>query len=148
MQKINDIAQEILKAEGGFVNDPDDPGGPTNYGVTLKTLERLGHDLNQDGRVDIADLKKLSSTQAIQIFVQDYFYKPRIDQLPHMLHAPVFDMYVNAGTHAVNVLQRTLILFDMEITVDGGIGPIIIAATQTAARCAPDHLVDAYGIEA
>ena len=148
MQKINDIAQEILNAEGGFVNDPDDPGGPTNYGVTLKTLERLGHDLNQDGRVDIADLKKLSSTQAIQIFVQDYFYKPRIDQLPHMLHAPVFDMYVNAGTHAVKVLQRTLILFDMEITVDGVIGLITIAATQTAARRAPDHLVDAYGIEA
>ena len=148
MQKINDIAQEILNAEGGFVNDPDDPGGPTNYGVTLKTLERLGHDLNQDGRVDIADLKKLSSTQAIQIFVQDYFYKPRIDQLPHMLHARVFDMYVNAGTHAVKVLQRALILFDMEITVDGVIGPITIAATQTAARRAPDHLVDAYGIEA
>ena len=129
------------------MNDPDDPGRPTNYGVTLKTLKPLGHDLNQDGRVDIADLKQLSSTQAVQIFVQDYFYKPQIDQLPHMLHAPVFDMYVNAGSHAVKVLQRTLILFDMEITVDGVIGPITIVATQTAARRAPDHLVDAYGIE-
>ena len=147
MQHINDIAQEILKAEGGFVNDPDDPGGPTNYGVKLKTRKRLGHDLNQDGRVDIADLKQLSSTQAVQIFVQDYFYKPQIDQLPHMLHAPVFNMYVNAGSHAVKVLQRTLIQFDMDITVDGVIGPITIAATQTAARRAPDHLVDAYGIE-
>ena len=65
MQHINDIAQEILKAEGGFVNDPDDPGGPTNYGVTMKTLRRLGHDFNQDGRVDISDLKQLSSTQAV-----------------------------------------------------------------------------------
>jgi lysozyme family protein len=61
----------------------------------------LGHDFNQDGRVDIADLKQLSSTQTVQIFVQDYFYKPQIDQLPHMLHAPVFDMYANAGTHAI-----------------------------------------------
>ena len=56
-------------------------------------------------------------------------------------------MYVNAGSHAVKVLQRTLILFDMDITVDGVIWPITIAATQTAARHAPDHLVDAYGIE-
>ena len=147
MQHINDIAQEILKAEGGFVNDPDDPGGPTNYGVTLKTMKRLGHDLNQDGLVDIADLKQLSAAQAVQIFSKDYFYKPQIDQLPHMLHASVFDMYVNAGSHAVKVLQRILILFDMGITVDGVIGPITIAATQTAARRAPDHLVDAYGIE-
>ena len=40
-----------------------------------------------------------------------------------MLHAPVFDMYVNARSHSVKVLQRTLILFEMEITVDGVIGP-------------------------
>ena len=73
MQHINDIVQEILKAKGGFVNDPVDPGGPTNYGVTLKTLKRLGHDLNKDGRVDIADLKQLCATQAVQIFVKDYF---------------------------------------------------------------------------
>jgi lysozyme family protein len=59
----------------------------------------------------------------------------------------VFDVYVNAGTHAIKVLQCALILFDMEITVDGVIGPITIAATRTAARRAPDHLVDAYGIE-
>jgi len=64
-----------------------------------------------------------------------------------MLHAPVFDMYVNAGSHAVKVLQRTLMLFDRDITVDGVIGPLTIAATQTAARRAHDHLVDTYGIE-
>jgi len=111
MQHINDIAKEIFKADGGFVNDSDDPGDPTNYGVTLKTLKRLGYELNQDGWVDIADLKQHSSTQAVK------------------------------------VLQRTLILFDMDITVDGVIGPITIAATQTTARRAPGHLVDAYGIE-
>lgn len=147
MRNITDIAKEILKTEGGFVNDPDDPGGPTNYGVTLKTLHRLGHDLDQNGRVDIADLKRLSPDQAVQIFVQEYFYKPQIDQLPHMLHAPVFDMYVNAGAHAIKVLQRTLILFDAVVSVDGVIGPITINATQTVARSAPEHLVDAYGIE-
>jgi lysozyme family protein len=82
MQHIDDIAQEILKAQGRFVNDPDDPGGPKNYGVTLKTLKRLGHDLNQDGRVDIADLKQLSSTQAVQIFVLIIFSNPRLINCP------------------------------------------------------------------
>lgn len=147
MQNITDIAKEILKTEGGFVNDPDDPGGPTNYGVTLKTLHGLGHDLDQNGRVDIADLKRLSPDQAVQIFVQEYFYKPQIDQLPHMLHAPVFDMYINAGAYAIKVLQRTLILFDAVVSVDGVIGPTTINATQMVARSAPEHLVDAYGIE-
>ena len=78
MQHINDIAQEILKAEGGFVNDSDYPGGPTNYGVTLKTLRRLGHDFNQDGRVDIADLKQLSATQAVQILYRIISINPRL----------------------------------------------------------------------
>ena len=82
MRHINDIAQDIFKAEGGFANDPDDPGGATKYGVTLKTLKRLGHDLNQDGRVDIADLKQLSSTQAVQIFVQDYFISLKLISCP------------------------------------------------------------------
>ncbi len=147
MQNITDIAKDILKTEGGFVNDPDDPGGPTNYGVTLKTLHRLGHDLDQNERVDIADLKRLIPDQAVQIFVQEYFYKQQIDQLPHMLHASVFDMYVNTGAHAIKVLQRTLILFDAVVSVDGVIGPITIDVTQTVARSAPEHLVDAYGIE-
>lgn len=49
MQHINDIAKEIFKAKGGFVKDSDDPGDPTNYGVTLKTLKRLGYEFNQYG---------------------------------------------------------------------------------------------------
>jgi len=46
MQTIKDITKEILRAEGGYVNDPDDPGGATNHGVTIHTMRRLGLDLN------------------------------------------------------------------------------------------------------
>ena len=49
MQSIDTIAAEIVAREGGFVNDPDDPGGMTKYGVTLETLRRLGLDLTGDG---------------------------------------------------------------------------------------------------
>ena len=59
----------------------------------------------------------------------------------------IADLKQHSLIQAVKVLQRTLILFDMDITVDGVIGPITIAATQTTARRAPGHLVDAYGIE-
>ena len=42
MQSVQEIAEQIVAREGGFANDPDDPGGATKYGVTLGTLRRLG----------------------------------------------------------------------------------------------------------
>ena len=49
MQSVRQIAEEIVRREGGFVSDPDDPGGATNHGVTIHTMRHLGLDLNQDG---------------------------------------------------------------------------------------------------
>ena len=51
MKSVDEIATEIVAREGGYVNDPDDPGGATKYGVTIGTMKRLGLDLNRDGRV-------------------------------------------------------------------------------------------------
>ncbi|MEN8741142.1 MAG: glycosyl hydrolase 108 family protein, partial [Phaeobacter gallaeciensis] len=48
MQTVEEIAREIVAREGGFVNDPDDPGGATKYGVTIHTMRRLGLDLDHD----------------------------------------------------------------------------------------------------
>lgn len=146
MQNVQEIARDIIKREGGFVNDPDDPGGATNYGVTIHTMRRLGLDLTGDGRVSVADVKALSSEQAQQIFVEDYYHKPRIDALPEPLQATVFDMYVNSGSNAVRLLQRLLRDMGYDLEVDGGIGPITLRATYAALSDAPDHLVDAYGI--
>ena len=49
MLSVEAIADEILAREGGYVNDPDDPGGATNHGVTIHTMRRLGLDLDGDG---------------------------------------------------------------------------------------------------
>ncbi|MEL7014125.1 MAG: glycosyl hydrolase 108 family protein, partial [Pseudomonadota bacterium] len=45
MHSVHQIAREIVGREGGFVKDPDDPGGASNYGVTIHTMRRLGLDL-------------------------------------------------------------------------------------------------------
>jgi lysozyme family protein len=100
------IAQEIVAREGGYVNDPDDLGGATNFGVTIHTMRRLGLDLTGDGRVTASDVKALTRKQALDIFVAHYFEKPGIARLPVALQASVFDMYVNAGSNAVKILQR------------------------------------------
>jgi lysozyme family protein len=146
MISVSDIAREIVAREGGFVNDPDDPGGATKFGVTIHTMRRLGLDLDGDGRVGVADVQHLSRDQAEAIFIEHYFNAPRIAALPEILQASVFDMYVNAGANAVKILQRLLRQMGHEVTVDGVIGPQTQAAAQAAAAAAPHHLADAYGI--
>ena len=146
MQSVLDIAREIVAREGGFVDDPDDTGGPTNHGVTLATLQRLGRDINRDHKIDVADVQALGREAAAQIFVEFYFQKPGIGSLPAALQPSVFDAYVNMGGQAVKVLQRLLGSMRLPVAVDGAIGPQTTAATAKAVAAAPDHLVDAYGI--
>ena len=66
MKTVRDIAKAIVTREGGFVNDPDDPGGATNFGVTIHTMRRLGLDLTGDGQVDISDVRSLTQAQFSQ----------------------------------------------------------------------------------
>ena len=147
MQSVTDIADQIVAREGGYVNDPDDPGGATNFGVTIHTMRRLGLDLDGDGKITPSDVKRLTRAQARDIFLQHYFHKPRIGELPEPLRATVFDMYVNAGGNAVRILQRLLAKMGYELTLDGSLGPQTLGIAGDAMKAAPDHLVDAYGIE-
>jgi len=146
MLDVRQLAEEIVGREGGFVNDPNDPGGATNFGVTIHTMRRLGLDLTGDGATDIADVRALTRGQAVEIFLEHYFERPRIGSLPEALQSSVFDMYVNSGSNAVRILQRLLIDMGYDIDADGVIGPQTMRAAQAAAEIAPDHIADAYGI--
>ena len=146
MQTVRQIAEEIVHREGGYVNDRYDPGGATNFGVTIHTMRRLGLDLDRDGVVTAADVRRLTRALAVEIFIEHYFNKPLIAELPQALQATVFDMYVNAGGNAVKILQRLLVEMGYAVTVDGALGPQSIAAVRAAHRASSDHLVDAYGI--
>jgi lysozyme family protein len=146
MPDVRQIAEEIVGREGGFVNDPDDPGGATNHGVTIGTLRRLGIDVNRDTRIDVKDVKALTRKQAVEIYLKHYYEGPGIAALPEALQASVFDMYVNAGGNAVKILQRLLSDMGYPCDPDGAIGPQTIRAAQMAHEAAPTHLADAYGI--
>ena len=146
MRGLHQLADEIVAREGGFVNDPNDPGGATNFGVTIHTMRRLGLDLTGDGQVSEADVRALTREQAVEIFLEHYHRKPGIGALPEALQPSVFDMYVNAGAGAVRILQRLLVEMGYDLDVDGVIGPQTIRSAEAAARAAPDHIADAYGI--
>lgn len=146
MLNVEQIAKEIVDREGGYVNDPDDPGGPTKHGVTLGTLRQLGLDLDGDGDIDTADVRRVSRKKAVALFLDHYFQAPGIASLPEVIQPSVFDMYVNAGGNSVKILQRLLCQMGQEISVDGVIGPQTAQAAKAAASLAPNHFVDAYAI--
>ena len=113
MKGVRQIAEEIVAREGGFVNDPDDPGGATNHGVTIHTMRGLGLDLTGDGRVDVADVRALTRAQAVDIFIRHYFEAPGLGRLPEVLQPSVFDMFVNAGSQAIRLPKEFApVLFD------------------------------------
>lgn len=146
MPSVDDIIGDILRREGGFVNDPDDPGGATNHGVTIHTMRRLGVDVDGDGDVDVNDVRQLSREKAGEIFKEHYYLRPGIAGLPEPLQASVFDMYVNAGGAAITILQKLLVQFGFSVSVDGALGPQTAGAAKAAYAAAPEHFVDAYGI--
>ena len=140
MHDIEEMTAEIVRREGGFVNDPDDPGGATKYGVTIHTLRALR------GRATVDDVKALTEAEAVEIFKGQYFERPKINQLPAPLQASVYDMQVNAGANAIKILQRLAVDFDVKLAVDGVLGPKSIAAIDRVYSKAGARFVDAYGI--
>lgn len=147
---VRGIARAIVAREGGYVNDPDDPGGATKYGVTIHTMRALGMDLDRDGDVDTSDVRLLTVDQAVDIFLDHYLRKPKIDQLPAPLQPTVFDMQVNAGSNAVKILQRLVNKVPNSgapIAADGAIGPKTLFKVRKAWAIVGESLVDAYGIE-
>ena len=141
MKNVDDITAEIIRREGGYVNDPDDPGGATKYGVTIHTLRSI------HGAATVEDVKALTVKEAEDIYKRDYFYGPKINKLPEPLQASVYDMHVNAGTNAIKILQSLLAAFDEHVSVDGALGPRSIGAVKRTFDKAGLYLVDAYGIE-
>lgn len=128
--------KKVLVHEGGYVNHPDDPGGPTNKGVTIGTLRRLGIDVDGDGDSDIADLKGLRPQDLERVYKPFYWDAVRADLLPPGLDYAMFDFAVNSGPRrAAEHLQRILV-----VEVDGDVGPKTLAAV---AKRDPVELINA-----
>lgn len=65
----------ILEHEGGFSNNIHDPGGATNYGISLRFLKRLGIDIDHDGDVDEKDIRAMTRAEAM-VFYDTFFWEP------------------------------------------------------------------------
>ncbi|MGI9492293.1 MAG: glycoside hydrolase family 108 protein, partial [Geminicoccaceae bacterium] len=101
-KNIESMIDDVLRREGGFVDHPADRGGPTNFGITQRTLARyLGRDVARE------DVRRLSRDLAAEIYRRSYYLEPRIDAAPADIRAFLFDSAVNHGPRrAVRFLQQ------------------------------------------
>lgn len=112
----------VLKNEGGFVNNPKDPGGMTNLGVTKKTWEDwVGHP------VDESVMRALGPADVAPLYKKNYWDKTRCDDLPAGVDYAIFDFAVNSGpSRAAKILQGCC-----GVAQDGSIGPATLNAVAT-----------------
>lgn len=103
----------ILQHEGGYVNDPRDPGGETKYGISKRAYPG-------------ENIKDLAVDRAGELYKRDYWDKLRCDELPPAVAVVAFDIAVNQGPGAaVKILQEAV-----RATQDGILGPKTIEAAK------------------
>lgn len=112
-----------LAQEGGFVDNPNDPGGATNLGITLVTLDDW-----ENANLPVSAIRTLDRSLAEQIYHKNYWLKMSCDKLPTGVDLMVFDSGVNVGpARAIEQLQDALV-----VTVDGDIGAKTLTALAKA----------------
>ena len=121
--------------EGGYVNHPEDPGGATKFGITIKTLSKWRKERGL-GRTTLADVHNLTKEQAVKIYRAWYWEPTRCDDLPPALAACVFDTAVNSGpARAIRTLQRAVNhVARTSLAVDGRIGPRTLGSVDGLRR--------------
>ncbi|WP_322999966.1 glycoside hydrolase family 108 protein [Castellaniella sp.] len=113
-----DIAfDRLIGHEGGYVNHPDDPGGETNWGITLRTARGAGY---------TGSMRDLTRAKAKEIYRTAYWGRAKADQYDGAIAFQLFDAGVNHGPgQAIRFLQRAVGVAD-----DGVVGPMTLAAVH------------------
>lgn len=127
----NDIAPHILGTEGGYVNNPADPGGETIWGITIGTARACGYN---------GPMRVMPKSEAIRIYRLTYWQRPHFDQVSSFsfpVAQELFDTGVNMGvTVAATFMQVALNAFNRrekdygDVAPDGRIGPATISALK------------------
>jgi len=125
MADINNLVPFILKWEGGYVNDSNDLGGPTNDGVTLKTWQNYGYDKNDDGKIDEEDLKLLFRQDLIECVLRPHYWNRwQADKIENQSIANLLvDWLWMSGVTGIKTPQRML-----NLNPDGIVGEKTLAA--------------------
>lgn len=114
------IFNRLIGHEGGYVNDPRDPGGETNWGITKRTAQANGYQ---------GSMRAMTREQAYKIYYSAFWLRYQCDKMPEAVAYQFFDAAVNHGLgNASRMLQRAVNVAD-----DGIIGNMTIAAIKKMA---------------
>ena len=107
----------VLGHEGGYVNDPKDPGGETNWGISKRSYPSI-------------DIKNLTRNQAISIYYKDFWLKAHCEELSDGAGYQLLDSAVNSGiSQSIRFAQRALGVSD-----DGIFGPHTLEAMRSTSE--------------
>ncbi len=134
--RIERIIDELIEREGGYVDDPDDPGGKTNHGITEAVARRHGYD---------GAISDMPVAFARRVYRAQYVEDPRFDDVG-ALSWPVAEELVDTGVNmgqadAGTFLQRCLNVFNLkaklyrDLRIDGRVGDHTLAALQVFLEC-------------
>ena len=120
-----EVGEYILEVEDEYVNNKNDPGGATKFGITQRTLT--------SARRSIAslpeDVRDLTEEQALLIYDVLYWRPAKCYKLPSPIGLAVFDGCVNCGARqGVKFLQEALNLYGCGLATDGIVGPVTLSA--------------------
>lgn len=149
-ERFDRAVNVLLKHEGGFSDHKSDPGGATNYGISLRYLKSAGIDINLDGKIDLSDIMALDKSKAKAVYKRYWWDKygyNGIEDLP--IAIKVFDLAVNMGaSQAHKLAQRAVNTLSSHIeevlVVDGKLGRKSFSAINDLCKMGfSDRLLDA-----
>jgi lysozyme family protein len=140
MSCFENYIKRILQNEGSkYTNDPNDPGGPTKWGIALKFIKDdikgldIDIDIDDDGDIDSIDIQNLTEANAIAIYRNKYWDKNLEKVLDCSKSIKILDMRINLGIVTTNkIVQKALVNLGYNLVIDGKIGPKSIAAIEDA----------------
>lgn len=132
MSTFDPAIKVVLQHEGGYVNNPNDPGGATKFGISLRFLKGIPEfgDFNGDGIVDIQDIKNMDRADAVTIYKACWWDKYKYYNIDDQtLATKVFDLSVNMGANRAHILLQQALnnAFHLNLDCDGVIGPATLS---------------------
>lgn len=144
MSNFDQAVKTVFENEGGLTDHPADPGGITNYGITLNVLREDGPfgDIDGDGDIDADDIRQLTIEQARKIYNRQWWERYGYGRIENQwIATKLFDLAVNMGPRQAHIIvQRALRATGFQVKEDGQLGPVTLSAVNNCANKSALHI--------